>query len=349
MKILILGGGIGGLSAAWFLLKENPKVKITLLEKSSRLGGWIRTSREGGFLFEKGPRTFPLGKCPLLFGLMKELGLKILTAPLQKRYILHNGKLRSIASFFPQLFPHLIRQPFLAPAKNEESIYDFACRRFSPKIAETIFDPLTLGIYAGDMRKLSMRACFPRFSFQRPKGLFTLQEGMESLIHELQKRLPIEIVLNYEANETNIHTWGADRIISALPPLLPKKSLWVVNLVFDGDVLPKKGYGFLIPMKEKESLLGVLFDSCIFPEQNSGKETRLTAMVRADEPNPLAAAISVLQRYLGIVQNPLFVSTFFAKDAIPQLEVGSNYPHGISVEACIAKAKNGLLHYLPVW
>ena len=57
-KFLILGGGISGLSAAYHLLGKvaNPK-NITLLESSSRLGGWIHSKRyDDGAIFELGPR-----------------------------------------------------------------------------------------------------------------------------------------------------------------------------------------------------------------------------------------------------------------------------------------------------
>lgn len=363
MNVLIVGGGITGLSTAWFLKKRHPRAKITLLEKTGRLGGWIRTSRERGYLFEKGPRTFQMGRSPHLLHLIEELKLKIIPSDpsAAKRFILHQGRLRSIGSFIPMLIPYLIREFFIAPSKLEdESIYDFAARRFSPKIAETLFDPLTLGIYAGDIRKLSIRTCFPslykwerekgslvRGIFSAPKkakGLFTIQTGMETLIDELQKQLSIEIVLNCPAHIISEHevfaggkTWVADRVISALPPELACRSLWVVNLAYTDDILPKKGFGYLVPTQEKESLLGVIFDSAIFPSQNHSRETRLTAMVRYEEKEPLQAVLPALERHLGIKASPDHSSVFLAKNAIPQFEVGCTYSEGISVDACVER------------
>jgi oxygen-dependent protoporphyrinogen oxidase len=363
MKVLILGGGIAGLSAAWHLSRKRPEAQITLLEKEGRLGGWIRTSHEGGFLFEQGPRTFPLSHFHLL-NLIRELGLEIITSGSQKRYIYTDGHLRSIGSFLPSLIPYLLREPFIPRGTTEdESIYSFAARRFSPKIAETLFDPMTLGIYAGDIRELSMRACFPTlFQSERKKGslvraflsslitpkqqkgLFTLPGGMETLIHALQKQLSIEIVLNCPVESIGANTvtaggrvWQADQVISALPLQCPRKSLWVVNLAYEGDVLPQKGFGYLIPSKERESLLGVIFDSATFPQQNTGNETRLTAMVRAETADPLATAIETIGRHLGISAPPIYTSAFFAKDAIPQFEVGCNYSEGLSVNDCIQR------------
>lgn len=361
MNFLILGGGITGLSAAWFLSRKHPKAKITLLEKENRLGGWIRTSHEGGFHFEKGPRTFQMSRSPHLLDLISDLKLEILTSGPQKRYLYHRGKLRSLGSFIPTLIPYLIREFFIAPATcSDESIYEFASRRFSPKIAETLFDPLTLGIYGGDIRKLSIRCCFPalynwerekgsivRGLFSSPKkakGLFTIKGGMETLIHALQKQLSINVILNCPVEtigENSVQaggkTWHADKIISALPPPFPTKSLWVVNLVFEGDILPKKGFGYLVPSQEKQSLLGVIFDSSIFPQQSTRGETRLTAMVREEQTEPLQTALSALQGHLGISAKPIYTSTFLAKNAIPQFEVGCNYSDGVSVDACIQR------------
>ncbi len=369
MKVLILGGGITGLSAAWALQKQHPTAAITLLEKADRLGGWIRTSTDGGFFFEKGPRTFQKHRSPHLLALIEELGLETIRSnpAAQKRYILHKGKLRTPTSFLPLFLPYLIREFFIAPSKREdESIYDFAARRFSPKIAETLFDPLTLGIYAGDIRKLSIRACFPALrrweqeqgsvvkgffaASKKSGGLFTLKGGMETLIHALAERLCMEVVFNCSVEATSVHevraggkTWMADLVINALPLPLPARSLWVVNLAFEGDVLPKKGFGYLVPTQEKESVLGVVFDSAIFPEQNRGQETRLTAMVRAETERPLEAALSALERHLGLCHKPVYVSAFFAQNAIPQMEVGCGYTEGLSVDACIQRGMRFVL------
>lgn len=363
MRVLILGGGITGLSAAWYVKKKNPRVKITLLEKEKRLGGWIRTSNEGGFLFEKGPRTFQLGRSPHLLSLIEELKLDvILSSPAaKKRFILHKGKLRTPGSFLPMLLPSLLREPFISSSKVlDESIYDFAKRRFSAKIAEMFFDPLTLGVYAGDIQKLSIRSCFPALykweqelgsvikgmflSPKKAKGLFTLKGGMETLIHALKNQLDIEIVHNCPVETIGEQEvlaggkkWVADRVISALPIAVPHRSIWVINIAYREDVLSKKGFGYLVPTKESEPLLGCIFDSAIFPEEGGG--TRITAMVRAEEKKPLDAALSALKRHLNIHNRPTYCSTFLAENAIPQLVVGCGYTEGISVDACIQRGK----------
>ena len=60
-NIAVVGGGITGLSAAYYLSREFPNANITLIEGSARLGGWLQSTpvkvENGTVLFEGGPRT----------------------------------------------------------------------------------------------------------------------------------------------------------------------------------------------------------------------------------------------------------------------------------------------------
>ena len=64
--VVVIGGGITGLSAAFYLARKHPTVQITLVEKSTRFGGWVRSERvevcdshgnRARVLLEAGPRT----------------------------------------------------------------------------------------------------------------------------------------------------------------------------------------------------------------------------------------------------------------------------------------------------
>ena len=57
-RVIIVGGGIAGLSAAHRLKQRAPDVAITLIEGDARLGGKIVTDRVDGFVIEGGPDTF---------------------------------------------------------------------------------------------------------------------------------------------------------------------------------------------------------------------------------------------------------------------------------------------------
>ena len=63
--VVVLGGGVSGLAAAHSLItsKKNTQLAVTLLESSSRFGGWVSTKTyPDGCFFELGPRTVrPVG------------------------------------------------------------------------------------------------------------------------------------------------------------------------------------------------------------------------------------------------------------------------------------------------
>ena len=89
----------------------------------------------------------------------------------------------------------------------------------------------------------------------------------------------------------------------------------------------------------KNRCLGILFRSSIFPEENIRGETRLTAMVRPETQEPLQAALEALEQHLAIHSKPIYTSSFLAKEAIPQFEVGCGYEGAVSVDGCIARGE----------
>ncbi|XP_065206015.1 protoporphyrinogen oxidase [Planococcus citri] len=178
MTVVILGGGIGGLSAAHYLLK-NTKHKILLLEASSRLGGWIRSEKQdNGLIFEQGPRTLrPKGESGAnTLNLIEDLKLSDQLKPIlpshaasKNRYVYVNGKLHALPSSFSAIFKKL--PPFSKPLINalvhdykspikridDESIYDFVERRFGKEIADYAISPLICGVCGGDAKRISVR------------------------------------------------------------------------------------------------------------------------------------------------------------------------------------------------
>jgi protoporphyrinogen/coproporphyrinogen III oxidase len=105
-RIVIIGGGIAGLSAAYYAKKKAPDSQITLLDADSRWGGKITTDRvafdNGQFIIEGGPDTF-LATKPWCVALCKELGLGERlhgTNPHKKNtYVLSKGRLLPV--YFP--------------------------------------------------------------------------------------------------------------------------------------------------------------------------------------------------------------------------------------------------------
>ena len=94
-RVIVLGGGITGLVAAYELVKRGHPIEVTLLEAGKTLGGKIRTETIDGQVVETGPDSFLTTK-PEMLALVRELGLEnelIGTAPDAGVGILLGGRL----------------------------------------------------------------------------------------------------------------------------------------------------------------------------------------------------------------------------------------------------------------
>lgn len=407
-KILILGAGISGLSLAYYL-RKHPFFEITLLEKEGRAGGWIGQDRCEEFFFEQGPRTFRYAKAQDILAMVKELELEeeiIFSHDKSKRkYVWIEDRLRKAPIWNFSFLKGVLKEWAVPKGVHEdESIWNFACRRFNSKIAAQVFDPMTVGVYAGDVKKLSVRACFPflkewedrygsvtkgilKSKRKKKPTLFSFQQGLQSLVVKLASIIPIlygqEVQkIDFFENKAKVRTqkgeFEADFIFSALPcpvvaelidPELRKIKMTgstVVNLGYRKDVLGKKGFGYIVSSQENEDVLGVIFNSNIFPQHNKSEtETRLTVMLKNTNMTRKEArskALKGIKKQLGITTHPQAITVSFAKKAFPQMEVGhiqwikqkekelerkyphlrlvGNYLYGVGVSDCVTRAKS---------
>ncbi len=184
VDVAIVGGGIAGLAAAHALHRLG--VSYRLLEGSSRLGGVIRTEREGGFVMEAGPDAI-LTQKPAAVELCVDLGLGarlVPTDPVHKTvFVLHRGRLRPLPEGMmlgvPTRFAPMVTTGLFSwagklrmaaevrmrprPDAGDESIASFLGRHFGTEVVERIGEPLLAGIHAGAPEQLSMLSAFPRF------------------------------------------------------------------------------------------------------------------------------------------------------------------------------------------
>ena len=189
-KVIIIGGGITGLAAAYALQerarKNRAPISFTLLEGQSRLGGKILTDTENGLVMEGGPDSF-ISQKPWALELCRQLGLEnrlTKTSPDQTAtYILHNGRLVNLPEGIMLLVPTRLG-PFLTtplfsplgklrmgmdwiiPRKQtgeDESLAAFVRRRLGREAVDRLAEPLLAGIYAGDAERMSLAATFPQF------------------------------------------------------------------------------------------------------------------------------------------------------------------------------------------
>ena len=183
--VVVVGGGIAGLAAAYRLAKLDPTVAVTLVEAEDRLGGKILTERIDGFVIEGGPDSFLAGK-PRGVGLCEELGLGDRlqgTMPQGRRaYVWSRGRLHELPEGLTGLVPtrlgpilrtgllssrgkvRLALDYVLPPARRagDEPLAAFVRRRLGREAYVRLVEPLMAGIYAGDGDRLSLAATFPQ-------------------------------------------------------------------------------------------------------------------------------------------------------------------------------------------
>lgn len=190
-RVVIVGGGISGLAAAYRLLELARTgafdLDVTILEASPRAGGLIATEKLQDFLVEWGPDSFLTDK-PWGLGLCDRLGLREhLVSPdvsRQRLYVVHKGRLERMPRGFllmapTQLWPVLTSSLFSWPGKLrmlcdlvlprgraglDESLSSFVERRLGVEVLERAAQPLMAGIYGADPRRLSLSATMPRFA-----------------------------------------------------------------------------------------------------------------------------------------------------------------------------------------
>ncbi len=187
-RVAIVGGGIGGLSLAFRLVRSGiPAQHITIFEAGPRLGGLIQSTRRDGFLIEHGPDSILRAK-PAGIALWDELGLNdqiVGTEPSARTAMIARGNRlfpvpEGLYLLAPGKIGPLLRTPLLSwrgklragmdlilprrsPQAPEESLGQFVRRRFGRELFERIAQPLAAGIYTADPEKLSVAATMPQF------------------------------------------------------------------------------------------------------------------------------------------------------------------------------------------
>lgn len=206
--VVIIGGGISGLAAAYRLKRDAPQLRVAIVEKNSRLGGKLQTRQHDGLTIELGPDCF-LARKPRGVGLCEELGIAdrlIGRNPHhRKTFVLRHGVLHRLPEGLTGMIPtdldalthstllskngrRAVAQEPVQPVRpadsGDESLAEFVTRRFGREAFQNLIEPLMGGIYAGQADQLSLDATFPRLRQLELthgsviKGLTAPQEGL---------------------------------------------------------------------------------------------------------------------------------------------------------------------------
>ncbi|XP_051575813.1 protoporphyrinogen oxidase [Myxocyprinus asiaticus] len=214
-----------------------------------------------------------------------------------------------------------------------------------------------------EVAKRASKESWTQWSLKR--GMQTLPEALEDT---LRRRERVELHHHAKVKSLNMDGRGweikledgaclkADHVISALPAsalvsLLPPAAqplseelrsitsvtVAVVNLEYEGFILPVTGFGHLVPSSEDPGVLGVVYDSVPFPQhnRNGGPTTRLTVMMGGawfeqafgnpdivSKQTLLNRATQAVTSHLGVTSSPVWSLVALLKDCIPQYHLG---------------------------
>lgn len=181
MHVVIVGGGIAGLAAAFFL-RDGPE-RVTVLEGSPRLGGKLATSEIAGLAVDEGAEALLVTR-PEGTELIAEAGLDLVTPGTTTAAIWTRGAMRSLPrrQFMgvPSDLAELAASGIVSPggvARAEQdrelppterdgdvSVGDYVGARQGHEVVDRLVDPLLGGVYAGLSAELSFDATIPALS-----------------------------------------------------------------------------------------------------------------------------------------------------------------------------------------
>lgn len=418
MRIAVIGGGLGGLTAARALVEAG--IDAHVLEAGARAGGVLGTSRISGFLREHAASSFLGGPPRGALALCESLGVPVEQASrrARRRWIFIDGKLRALPMNPVELWRSdlltwrgkldLLREP-LRPARasgsGDESMHAFAARRLGAEAARAIVAPFVTGVYAADAHDISVEAGFPRLAAlesqgglargfarqaargllgrafakvqgkpppkKQPRGLWAPQGGLQVLVDALAASLgprvhfgrPVarvepasggRVAVDGEAWDGAVLALPAEDAVSIVAPselasrlgAFRRAPAAVVYLGFPESAVPRAddGFGFLVAQGEDVRVLGVVFESVVWPDRAPAGHVLLRCIfgggrdpsaVELDDSALIAQATRDVGRVLETSAPPVHASVVRWRRGVAQYAVG----HRDHVRAAVTAAR----------
>lgn len=231
--VAVVGGGITGLSCAWFLKERGHEVVV--YEASDRLGGKLITGSIAGVPVEMGADSFlPRDELPLDLCRAVGLGDDLVSPAVFGAYIWHDGALRKLPPGFSYGIPvypwaayragllslggTLRAQAEVAHARRlrpssvaaDPTIGSFVARRFGQEVLANLVDPLLAGTRAGRPDEVSLSEGAPEINkIATTKG--SVIRGLRATQKEIGAGSPHFVSLR----------GGLSRLVDALAAHLP--------------------------------------------------------------------------------------------------------------------------------
>ena len=186
MNVTIVGGGLTGLTAAYYLGHAKPEWNITLYEQAPRFGGKIQTQRVDDFVVELGPDSY-LGRKTEMTDLVHDLGLgdTLVSNETGQAFVYDEGSIHpipggSIMGIPTEMMPFVkatliswsgklragldyFKKPYQLDENGDVSIGHFFQYHLGQEMMDKLIEPLLAGIYGGDIYKISLLSTFPHF------------------------------------------------------------------------------------------------------------------------------------------------------------------------------------------
>lgn len=186
MNVTIVGGGLTGLTAAYYLGHAKPEWTITLYEQAPRFGGKIQTQRVDDFVVELGPDSY-LGRKTEMTDLVHDLGLgdTLVSNETGQAFVYDKGSIHpipggSIMGIPTEMMPFVkatliswpgklragldyFKKPYQLDENGDVSIGHFFKYHLGQEMMDKLIEPLLAGIYGGDIYKISLLSTFPHF------------------------------------------------------------------------------------------------------------------------------------------------------------------------------------------
>ncbi len=189
MRVVVVGGGIGGLTAAYDLHRAGHDVLV--LESADRVGGKLRVSSVAGVSVDVGAEAM-LNRRPEGVDLARSLGLEVVHPTSATSRLLSGGELRPLP-------PSLMGVPFSVddldgvlsaagverareeaalppePLTGDVSVGSLVDARYGAEVTDRLVEPLLGGVYAGRARAISLGAAVPQLYAMAGRGPLTPQ------------------------------------------------------------------------------------------------------------------------------------------------------------------------------